>query len=92
MLQQFRETCVRLVPFREVIDVDCPKAIARVERMLRSLEAYGQMSSPQPGAPGDAAGQGAASVVRQADDAAAASPAAPATAAAPAPTPAGGAP
>ncbi|MFM8494317.1 MAG: hypothetical protein ACKOEM_02165 [Planctomycetia bacterium] len=39
VLQQFRETCVRLVHFREVIDVDCPKAIARVERMLRSLEA-----------------------------------------------------
>ncbi|NCA11698.1 hypothetical protein EBR56_07800 [bacterium] len=48
VLQQFRDTCVRLVHFREVIDVDCPVAIARVEKMLRSLEAYGQVSSPRP--------------------------------------------
>ncbi len=68
VLQQFRETCVRLVHFREVIDVDCPKAIARVERMLKSLEAYGQVSSPRPDAPGTPGG-GAASVARQADDA-----------------------
>ena len=26
--QQFRETCVRLVRFREVIDVDCPRAMS----------------------------------------------------------------
>jgi len=89
VLQQFRETCVRLVHFREVIDVDCPKAIARVERMLRSLEAYGQMSSPQPGGPVDAAGQGAAAVTRQADEATGASDEAPAPVATPAP--AGGA-
>ena len=25
--QQFRETCVRLVRFREVVDVDCPRAM-----------------------------------------------------------------
>ena len=62
VLQQFRETCVRLVHFRDVVDVDCPKAIARLERMLRSLEAYGQMSSPRPEAAGPA-------VTRQADDA-----------------------
>lgn len=86
VLQQFRETCVRLVHFREVIDVDCPKAIARVERMLRSLEAYGQMSAPRPDGPVDAAGGAAATVTRQADDA----PTAPA--AAPAPTETGDAP
>jgi len=82
VLQQFRETCVRLVHFREVIDVDCPRAIARVEKMLRSLEAYGQMSSPQPGTPGAATGGGAASVARQADEMPAATPTA-------APSPAG---
>lgn len=68
VLQQFRETCVRLVHFREVIDVDCPKAIARVERMLKSLEAYGQISSPRPESSSAAVGGTAASVTRQADD------------------------
>jgi hypothetical protein len=92
VLQQFRETCVRLVHFREVIDVDCPRAIARVERMLRSLEAYGQMSSPQPAGVGDATGGGAASVARQADEASTAAPSPEAAAAdGNAPTPAGGA-
>jgi len=92
VLQQFRETCVRLVHFREVIDVDCPKAIARVERMLRSLEAYGQMSSPQPTTPGDTTSGGAASVARQADEASKPTPTPEAAAAAGnAPTPAGGA-
>ena len=63
VLQQFRETCVRLVHFREVIDVDCPKAIARVERMLKSLDAYREMSSPRPST-ADGTG-GTASVTRQ---------------------------
>jgi hypothetical protein len=44
--QQFRETGVRLVHFREVLDVDVPKAVARVERMLKALEAYRQTSGP----------------------------------------------
>jgi hypothetical protein len=65
VLQQYRETCVRLVHFREVIDVDCPKAIARVERMLKSLDAYREMSSPRPSAEGSG---GTASVTRQTND------------------------
>ena len=80
VLQQFRDACVRLVHFREVIDVDCPRAIARVERMLRSLEAYGQVSSPRPDSSADGAGPGAAEVVRTADE----SPDEPSAAAAPA--------
>jgi len=74
VLQQYRETCVRLVHFREVVDVDCPRAIARVEQMLKSLEAYGQVSGPRP----DTAATGgsvAAAVTRQTDETAA--PAAP---------------
>ncbi|MFM8497100.1 MAG: hypothetical protein ACKOEM_16515, partial [Planctomycetia bacterium] len=67
VLQQYRETCVRLVHFREVVDVDCPKAIARVEHMLKALEAYGQVSSPRPDTAA-AGGASAASVVRQTDD------------------------
>jgi hypothetical protein len=63
VLQQYRETCVRLVHFREVVDVDCPKAIARIERMLKSLDAYSQVSSPRP-AHADG-GSSAASVTRQ---------------------------
>jgi hypothetical protein len=47
VLQQFRETCVRLVRFREVIDVDCPRAIARIEQMLTSLENYQTVASPR---------------------------------------------
>jgi len=86
VLQQFRETCVRLVHFREVIDVDCPKAIARVERMLRSLEAYGQVSSPRPESSANADGTAAAAVTRQADDAPTASAAGPAPNADAAPT------
>ncbi|MFM7412291.1 MAG: hypothetical protein ACKO6E_03670, partial [Planctomycetota bacterium] len=34
--QQFREACVRLVRFREVIDVDCPRSMAQLERMLKA--------------------------------------------------------
>jgi hypothetical protein len=74
VLQQYRETCVRLVHFREVVDVDCPRAIARVEQMLKSLEASGQVSAPRPDTAA-AGGSGAAAVTRQADEAAA--PAAP---------------
>ncbi|NBW95221.1 MAG: hypothetical protein EBR28_00455 [Planctomycetia bacterium] len=76
VLQQFRETCVRLVHFREVVDVDCPKAIARVERMLRSLEAYGQLSGPRPDST-DAAGGSAAAVTRQIEEAPSGTSAAP---------------
>ena len=47
MLQQFRETCVRLVRFREIIDVDCPRAIARIEQMLTALENYQTVTSPR---------------------------------------------
>ena len=67
VLQQYRETCVRLVHFREVVDVDCPKAIARVEHMLKALEAYGQVSSPRPDTAASG-GANAASVVRQTED------------------------
>jgi hypothetical protein len=68
VLQQYRETCVRLVHFREVVDVDCPRAIARVEQMLKSLEAYGQVSAPRPDTVA-AGGSGAAAVTRQTDEA-----------------------
>jgi hypothetical protein len=82
--QQFRETCVRLVRFREVIDVDCPKAMAQLERMLKALDAYRQVASPTGDATGDG-GSGGQTVTRQLDDAAAATPpAAPTPAALPA--------
>ena len=77
--QQFRETCVRLVRFREVIDVDCPRAMASLERMLKALDAYRNAQSPAGRAAG-ASGTGAASVTRQEADAApapAGTPAAP---------------
>lgn len=79
--QQFRETCVRLVRFREVIDVDCPRAMAALERMLKALDAYQNAQSPA-GRETAAGGAGTASVTRQEPDAAAA--AAAATPAAPA--------
>ncbi len=44
--QQFREACVRLVRFRETVELDCPKAMARLEHMLRALDAYTTTSSP----------------------------------------------
>jgi hypothetical protein len=80
--QQFRETCVRLVRFRDVIDVDCPRAMAQLDKMLRALDAYRQVASPT----GDTAGAGGgANVTRQLDEpsvsSAAAAPAAPDTAA-----------
>ncbi len=65
--QQFRETCVRLVRFREVIDVDCPKAMAQLERMLKALDAYRSVASPT----GDDAGGSASagpSMARQVEE------------------------
>lgn len=65
--QQFREAGVRLVHFREVLDVDVPKAMALVERMLKSLEAYREMSSPSGGSSaGETAGE--ASMKRSLDE------------------------
>ena len=66
VLQQFRETCVRLVRFREVIDVDCPRAIARIEQMLTALENYQTVVSPRgTSTSGDSDSQN--SVARQTD-------------------------
>lgn len=73
--QQFRETCVRLVRFREVIDVDCPRAMAQLEKMLKALDAYRNASSPRV-ADGGAGGTGAQNVTRQLDEAAPPAPAA----------------
>jgi hypothetical protein len=73
---------VRLVHFREVVDVDCPKAMARIERMLKSLDSYREVSGPRPSATGDGSGS-AGPVTRQVDEAAPAASAA-ATAGAPA--------
>jgi hypothetical protein len=66
--QQFRETCVRLVHFREVIDVNCPKAMAVLERMLKALDAYRQTQGPAAGGAGGGSGT-AASMARPADEA-----------------------
>jgi len=68
VLQQFREACVRLVRFREVIDVDCPRAIGRLEKMITALDHYRTVSSPQPGSGTGGTGD-AASVARQLDEA-----------------------
>jgi hypothetical protein len=65
--QQFRETGVRVVRFRDVIDVDCPRAMAQLERMLRALDQYQNTSSPTAGQEAEAGG-GTASVKRQLDD------------------------
>jgi hypothetical protein len=67
--QQFRETCVRLVRFREVIDVDCPKAMAQLERMLKALDAYRQVASPT-GESSGGGGTGGQAVTRQLDESA----------------------
>jgi hypothetical protein len=72
--QQFRETCVRLVRFREVVDVDCPRSMALLEKMLKALDAYRQVASPT-GDTGGAAGSGGQSVTRQIDEGQAAKPA-----------------
>jgi hypothetical protein len=50
--QQLQETGVRLTRFREIIDIDCPKAVARLERMLVSLDHYAHTSAPQAAAGG----------------------------------------
>ena len=66
VLQQYRETCVRLVRFRDVIDVDCPRAIARIEQMLTALENYQTVVSPRgTSTSGDSDSQN--SVARQTD-------------------------
>lgn len=44
--QQFREASVRLVHFQERLDSDLPKGLARLERMVRSLDSYREVSSP----------------------------------------------
>jgi len=85
--QQFRETCVRLVRFREVIDVDCPRAAAHLERMLKALDEYRQMASPTGSNVGGSAGGGAvASVIRQTPDETSSGSVPPAAAAQAAPT------
>lgn len=65
--QQFRETCVRLTRFRDVIDVDCPRAMAQLDKMLRALDAYRQVASPTGEMGGDGTG-GGANVTRQLDE------------------------
>jgi hypothetical protein len=83
--QQFQETGVRLTRFREVIDVDCPKAVARLERMLVALDHYAHSSAPS-NTGGGAGDTKHASVARPADEPATAGPqAAPAPADAVAP-------
>ncbi|MFM8893503.1 MAG: hypothetical protein ACKOTB_18155 [Planctomycetia bacterium] len=82
--QQFQETGVRLTRFREVIAVDCPKALARLERMLRAIDQYTHTAAPRSTGAG-ASGTSDASVARPVDDAAEqpAAPAAPEPAATP---------
>jgi hypothetical protein len=76
--QQFREACVRLVRFREVIDVDCPRAMAQLERMLKALDAYRQVTGPTDGSgTGDAGGSAGPSMTRQVEEAAAPAPPSP---------------
>ena len=65
--QQFQETGVRMTRFREVIDVDCPKAVARLERMLVSLDHYVHTSAPRSATSG-AADNTKASVARPVDE------------------------
>jgi hypothetical protein len=79
--QQFQETGVRLTRFREVIDIDCPKAMARLERMLISLDSYTHTAAPR-GTAAAAATAGAASVARPVEEG-------PATHPTPSPGPAG---
>jgi hypothetical protein len=71
--QQFREAGVRLVRFREVIDVDCPRAMAQLERMLKALDAYREVASPT-GDARDDGGAGSQNVTRQLDQPPAAQP------------------
>jgi len=67
VLQQFREACVRLVRFREVLDVDCPRAIAALDRKLKALENYRNTTGPR-GQVGSGSGN-TATVTRQLDEA-----------------------
>lgn len=67
VLQQFREACVRLVRFREVIDVDCPRAIASLERKLRALEDYRSVAGPRRASAVGGSGR-AEAMTRQAED------------------------
>jgi len=67
VLQQFREACVRLVRFREVLDVDCPRAIAALDRKIKALENYRNTTGPR-GQVGSGSGN-AATVTRQLDEA-----------------------
>jgi hypothetical protein len=66
VLQQFREACVRLVRFREVLDVDCPRAIAALDRKIKALDDYRNTTGPR-GQAGGGSGN-AAAVTRQVDD------------------------
>ena len=68
VLQQFREACVRLVRFREVLDVDCPRAIAALERKLRALDEYGSVRGPRPAAADAGGSTTGAAMTRQADE------------------------
>ena len=74
--QQFRETCVRLVRFREVIDLDCPKAMARLDQMLRALDAYTSTTGPRAAA-ATGGSSGGPSITRPADVPAPTGPAVP---------------
>lgn len=71
--QEFREACVRLVRFREVIDLDCPKAMARLDQMLRALDAYRTTAGPAAFTP-VADPSGSPSMARPADQSAPAEP------------------
>lgn len=64
VLQQFREACVRLVRFREVIDVHCPRATAQLDRKLRALDEYRSVSSPSRRGAASGISAGEASVSR----------------------------
>jgi hypothetical protein len=68
VLQQFREACVRLVRFREVLDVDCPRAIAALERKLRALDEYGSVRGPRRAAADAGGSTTGAAMTRQVDE------------------------
>ena len=68
VLQQFREACVRLVRFREVLDVDCPRAIAALERKLRALDEYGSVRGPRRAAADAGGSTTGAAITRQVDE------------------------
>jgi len=72
--QELQEAGVRLTRFREVIDLDCPRAMARLERMLRSLDEYTNATSP---ATARGADSSAGSVARSLDEKASPAAAAP---------------